>query len=202
MSLTKNEVAVEITILTQHVVSKSGKQVPRLSQDNGVLRLCNEINKELKNDIPSGVYVQLILSSPLNKIRQTKADLIGEIKVLTQEKTPNKQDLEINQNKVEIHLTLGDEPSGKKVIGVVPNQNSSPKIFSNVLYILSERIKDKVKKCRSIAHRPLWLALFNDYWLAEPNTYELAMKKLSITHPFDKICLVLGSKEVHTLYEI
>lgn len=201
MSLNGDEVAVEISILTQHVVSKSGKSISRLSQDIGVLRLCDEINEELKNDIPSGVYVQLILSSPLNKIRRTKADLIDEIKVITQKKAPNKQVLEINQNKVEIQLTLGDRPSGRKVVGIVPNQNSSPHILSNVLYILSERIKDKVKKCRNIVHRPLWLTLFNDYWLAEPDTYELAMKKLSITHPFDKICLVLGNKEVHTLYE-
>ena len=102
---------------------------------------------------------------------------------------------------MKIQLILGDKPSGKKVVGVVPNQNSSPDILANVLYILSERISDKVMKCQDIVHRPLWLALFNDYWLAELDTYELAMKKLSVTHPFDKICLVQGSKEVHTLYE-
>ena len=201
MSLTENEVAVEISILTQHVLGKSGKSVPRLSQDSGVLRLCDEIDEELKNDIPAGIYVLLTISSPLNKKRQTKAELINEIKRIAQKKAPHKQGLEINQNKVKIQLHLGDRPSGKKVIGIVPNQNSSPDILENVLYILSERINDKVKKCREIVHRPLWLALFNDYWLAEPDTYELAMKQLSIAHPFDKICLVLGSKEVHTLYE-
>ncbi|MFH2012652.1 MAG: hypothetical protein ABIJ37_08150 [Pseudomonadota bacterium] len=201
MSLAENEVAVEILILTQHVVSKYGKPVPRLSQDTGVLRLCDEIGEELKNDIPSGVYVILTISSPLNKIRQTKTDLINGIKEIAQRKAPNKQVLEINQNKVEIRLILGDRQSGKKVVGIVPNQNSNPDILANVLYILNERINDKVTKCRNILHRPLWLALFNDYWLAESDTYELAMKKLSVTHPFDKICLVLGSKEVQTLYE-
>ena len=201
MSLTDSEVAVEISILTQHVVSKSGKPVPRLSQDTGVLRLCDEINEELKTDIPSRVYVLLTISSPLNKIRQTKTDLINEIKRMAQKKAPNRQVLEINQNKVEIQLILGDRPFGKKVVGIVPNQNSSSDILANVLYILSERINDKVTKCRNIVHRPLWLALFNDYWLADPATYELAMKKLSVAYPFDKICLVLGSKEVHTLYE-
>jgi len=201
MSLTDSEVAVEISILTQHVVSESGKPVPRLSQDTGVLRLCDEINEELKTDIPSRVYVLLTISSPLNKIRQTKTDLINEIKRMAQKKAPNRQVLEINQNKVEIQLILGDRPFGKKVVGIVPNQNSSSDILANVLYILSERINDKVTKCRNIVHRPLWLALFNDYWLADPATYELAMKKLSVAYPFDKICLVLGSKEVHTLYE-
>ncbi len=201
MSILENEIAVEISILTQHVVGKSGKTVPRLSQDTGVLRLCDEINEELKNDIPSGVYVLLTISSPLNKIRQTKAELTNEIRNIAQKKAPNKQAIEINKNRVKIQLILGDRPSGKKVVGVVPNQNSSPDILANVLYILSERINDKVTKCRDIVHRPLWLALFNDYWLAELDTYELAMKKLSVTHQFDKICLVQGSKEVHTLYE-
>lgn len=197
----ENEVAVEISILTQHVVDKSGRTVPRLSQDTGVRRLCDELNEELKNDIPSGVYVLLILSSPLNKIRQTKTDLINEIKAIVQKKAPNKQVSEINQNKVEIKLIQGNRPSGKKVVGIVPNQNSSPDILANVLYTLTERINDKVTKCCNIVHRPLWLALFNDYWLAEPDTFQLAMKELSITHPFDKICLVLGNKEVHILYE-
>ena len=201
MSLTENEIAVEISILTQHVVGKSGKPVPRLFQDTGVLRLCDEINEELNNYIPSGVYILLTVSSPLNKIRQTKAELTNEIRKIAQKKAPNKQTIRINKNRVKIQLILGDRPSGKKVVGVVPNQNSNPDILANVLYILSERINGKALKCQDIVHRPLWLALFNDYWLAELDTYELAMKKISVTHPFDKICLVQDSKEVHTLYE-
>jgi hypothetical protein len=201
MSLTDGEIAVEISILTQHVAGKSGKPVPRLSQDTSVLRLLDEIDEALKTDIPSGVYILLTIPSPLNKIRQTKIDLIKEIKRIAQERTFNKQVLKINQNKVEVHLTSGSIPSGKKVIGGVYNQNSSPDILENVIYILGERIKDKITKCQNIAHKPLWLALFNDYWLAEPDTYKLAMSQLSISHIFDKICLVLGNKEVHTLYE-
>ena len=100
-----------------------------------------------------------------------------------------------------VRLISGDRPSGKKVIGVVANRNSSPDILANVQYILNDRINEKVKKCSKVEHRPLWHALFNDYWLAEPDSYEIAMDNLSIKHPFEKICLVLGSKEVHTLYE-
>lgn len=197
----ENEVAVEISNLTQHVVDKIGRTVPRLSQDTGVLRLCDELNEELQNDIPFDVYVILIISSPLNKIRQTKTVLINEIKSIVQKKAPHKQIFEINQNKIEIKLIHGNRPSGKKVVGIVPNQNSNPDILANVLYMLSERINDKVTKCTNILHRPLWLALLNDYWLAEPDMFQLSMQKLSIKHPFNKICLVLENKEVHTLYE-
>lgn len=201
LSEPENEVAVEISILTQHVVDKFGRTVPRLSQDTGVLRLCDELNEELQNDIPFDVYVVLIISSPLNKIRQTKIALINEIKSIVQKKAPHKQPSEINQNKIEIKLIHGNRPSGKKIVGIVPNQNSNPDILANILYMLSERINNKVIKCTNIVHRPLWLALFNDYWLAELNMFQLSMQKLSITHPFDKIFLILDNKEVHILYE-
>ncbi len=46
MMLNDHEIAVEISILTQHVVCESGESVPRLSQDSGVLRLCDEVNVE------------------------------------------------------------------------------------------------------------------------------------------------------------
>ena len=201
MSLNGNEIAVVISILTQHVADKLGKPVPRLSQDTGVLRLCDEINEEIKSDIPSGMYVLLTLLSPLNKVRQTKADLIYKIKEIAQKEAPIKEVFETNGNKAKIQTFSGERPSGKKVVGVVPNHNSSPDILGNVLFILNARISDKIIKCQNIVHKPLWLALLNGYWLAEPDTYKLAMKILSIEHSFDKICLVLGSKEVHTLYE-
>ena len=200
MTFQGDEVAVEISILTQHVIDKSGKVVPRLSQDAGVLHMCDKIEEELKNTIPSGVYVLLAISAPLNKIRQTKADLINEIKSLVQKNAPNEVVIEINKNKIKIQSFLGDRPSGNKVIGVVPNQNSSADIFANVQFILNERINDKVTKCSNIQHRQIWLALFNDYWLAGPDTYKRAMADFSIEHPFDKICLILGNKEVHNLY--
>ena len=109
MSLNGNEIAVEISILTQHVVIKSGRTVPRLSQDTVVLRLCDEINKELKNDIPSGVYVLITISSPLNKIQQTKADLINKIKEIAQKKSPIREVFATNKNKRSEERRVGKE---------------------------------------------------------------------------------------------
>ena len=199
ISLDGQETAVEISILTEHVIDKSGKVVPRLSQDSGVIGLCDELAEEFKNLIPSGVYILLTISAPLNKIRKTKAYLIHEIKKIVQRNTATERVVEIYKNRVKIQLISGDRLSGKKVVGIVPNQNSNADILVNARYILNERLNEKTKKCSKIVHRPLWLALFNDYWLAGPDTYKLAMKNLSITHPFDKICLVLGNKQVHTL---
>ena len=112
MNLNGNEIAVEISILTQHVIDKSGKVIPRLSQDSGVLRLCDEIEEELKNIIPSGVYILLTISAPLNKIRQTKADLINEIKSFVQKNASNKEVIEINKNEIEIQSFKGNRLAG------------------------------------------------------------------------------------------
>jgi hypothetical protein len=98
MTLNDHEVAVEISILTQHVVSETGKSVPRLSQDSGVLRLCDEVNEELKHVIPPGMYIILTVSAPLKKIRKFKADLIAKITGIIQEGAPNDQVLEIYEN--------------------------------------------------------------------------------------------------------
>ncbi len=193
------EIAVEISILTQHVTDKSGKLVPRLSQDSRVIRLCDELDEEFKSLIPSGVYIMLTISAPLNKIRKTKDYLIHEIKEIVQRNSAIKRVVEINKNRVKIQLISGDRLSGKKVVGVVSNQNSNADILANAEYILNERINEKTKKCSKIVHRPLWLALFNDYWLAGLDTYKLAMKNLSITHQFDKICIVFDNKQVYTL---
>ena len=51
------EVAIEISTLTQHVAGRSGTLEPRLSQDVGVLRICDELNEELGNLIQSGSRV-------------------------------------------------------------------------------------------------------------------------------------------------
>ncbi len=41
------KVAVEISTLTQYVVGKSGDPEPRLSQDTGVIRMCDELNETM-----------------------------------------------------------------------------------------------------------------------------------------------------------
>ena len=104
MMLSDHEVAVEISILTQHVVNESGKVVPRLSQDSGVRRLCDELNEELTNIIPPEMYIILTLSSPLKKIRKFKAALKDKIKSIIHEGNPNEHVFEILENIVKIRF--------------------------------------------------------------------------------------------------
>ena len=58
-------IAVEISTLTQHITTNRGTRA-RLSDDQTVVRLADELNQELNHLIPSGLTVGLCLSSLLS----------------------------------------------------------------------------------------------------------------------------------------
>lgn len=197
----KVEVAIEISTLAQYVPGKNGVPEPRLSQDMGVLRLCDELNKELGNLIQSDKYVILTLYTPVDKLRKFKNTLKDKLIDIVDAGESEEVSLNISGNKIKVHTVNGKRPSGVKIVGIVANRNSNPNISSNVGFILAHRIQDKTHKCSKVSHRPLWLALFNDYWLASPNSYRQAMKQCSESHPFEKIFLISGNRDVHVIYE-
>ena len=84
----------------------------------------------------------------------------------------------------------------------VNNSLEVARILSNVTQILEDRIVTKAKKCDHLrGSAPIWLALFNDYWLTEADTYRLALSRMALEHPFQKILLVNGDKSVDPLFE-
>jgi hypothetical protein len=195
------EIAIEISTLTPHVVGRSGTLEPRLSQDMGVFRMCDELNGELGDLIQSGSYVILTLHAPVDKLRKFKNILKERIVETVNSGAFGEVSLDIGENNAKVRVVKGQRPSGKKIVGIVANQNSNPNIFSNVRYILNQRIQEKTRKCSKVMSRPLWLALFNDYCLAEPNSYRYAMQEYSESHPFEKILLISGNREVDSIYE-
>lgn len=201
--LTNNnsEIAVEISTLTQHVQGKNGQAVPRLSQDSGVLRLCDELDNELRDFIQPDEHISLTLYAPINKLRKFKTKLKENLIEILKSKTTGGIELKIGEKVVKVHIVKGRRPSGKKIVGIVANENSTAHITSNAAFILNDRISKKSEKCSMVQHRPIWLALFNDYWLSEPDTYVNAMKQNQDCHPFEKIFIITGNKKVHLIYE-
>lgn len=195
------EIAVEISTLTQHVQGKNGEPEPRLSQDSGVLKLCNELNEELQSYIRPEEYIILTLHAPIDKLRKFKNKLkINLIGVLSNKKT-GISELKVGKKNIKAHIVNGSRPSGGKVVGIVANENSTSHITSNAAFILNDRISKKTSKCSKVSHRPLWLALFNDYWLADPDTYLNVIKYYPKSHPFEKIFIVTSNKQVHLIHE-
>ncbi len=204
LSIGNDNIAVEISTLTQHVTDHAGGSKPRLSEDSTAIRLCNELDEELKTHIPAGRKVRLFLWAPISSARKLKPRLAHEIIALVE--AAGKEDViverEILGNKITIHYFPEDRTSGKKVVGAVQNKKSDADILANAKAILADRIDVKAQKCRPlISSGPIWLALFNDYWLADIDTYRQATAQISAKHPFERILIVSGNRSVTALYE-
>ncbi len=204
LSIGNDNIAVEISTLTQYVKDHNGGSKPRLSEDSTAIRVCNELDEELKNQVPAGRTVLLILSAPIHRARKLKPKLGEEIMALVERagEADVTVEREILGNAITIHHFPEDRPSGKKIVGVVQNEKSDADILANAKAILADRIAVKAQKCNSlVSSGPVWLALFNDYWLADIDTYRQAMAQISSEQPFEKILIVSGNRSVTVLYE-
>jgi len=202
LMLNAGTVAVEISTLTQHVTDDRGTR-PRLSDDTATTNFANALNDELSHLIPDGYTIGLVLSSPILEHRKTRAQLAQIIRghIADLPSLQADQKLQINGNAITIDLTHHDDTQYKKVSAVFMNRSSSANILSNAANILEDRIATKTRKCTHLLSRaPIWLALLNDYWLTDADTYRLALSRLTVQHPFQKILLVNGDGSVHSLY--
>ncbi|RME56436.1 hypothetical protein D6779_10630 [Candidatus Parcubacteria bacterium] len=204
LSTGTDNIAVEISTLTQHVKNHNGALKSRLSEDAAVIRLCNELDEQLKNKIPAGQTVILLLSSPIKNARKLKLKLKDEIMSLVE--IPSGRDGAVERkilgNTIVIHYLPEYRPSGRRIVGIVQNKKSTADILANAESILADRIAVKAQKCNSLVSRgPVWLALLNKYWIADIDTYRQAMAHIAIEHPFDKILIISRYKSVNVLYE-
>lgn len=204
LSIGNENIAVEISTLTQHISDYNGGSKPRLSEDSPAIRLCDELDEELKTRIPADRVVLLILSAPIYNVRKLKPKLSEEIMALVE--SEGEVDVvvekEIMNNMITIHHFLGNRSSGKKIVGTVQNKKSNADILTNAKEILTDRIVVKTEKCTNLlSNGPVWLVLFNDYWLADINTYRRAIAQISFEHPFERILIVSGNKSVNMLFD-
>jgi hypothetical protein len=196
-------VAVEISTLTQYVEDDSGRSISRWSQDHPALSICDEIDKLIGTQIPQGKRVWLVLESPVLKARKLTPLLAKRILEEIEKRKEPTTEIEENilGNKIVFQVADSGRSSDKKVVGIAVNQRSSANILENARFILAERISAKAKKCASLNFRgPLWLALLNQYWLADAKTYERAMAGLEVSHCFDRILIVSTEGGVSCLY--
>jgi hypothetical protein len=195
-------IAVEITTLTQHVTDDRGTR-PRLSDDIATAKLANDLNDELQSLIPDGYTIGLILSSPIREPRKTKAALAEIIRshLLDLSSLVPDRKLDVRGNPVTLYADHHGEMQYKKVSAAFMNRGSNPDIQENVAHILEERIAAKSQSCARLReHGPLWLALLNDYWLTDADTYRHALSLMTISHPFQKLLLIGGDGSVEHLF--
>jgi len=190
-------VAVEISTLTQAVFNGTEFGKERRSDDEGPLRLFDELDYELKGQIPKGIYVILSLSAPIKKLRKFKIILAKRILECSERRIECEYEDEILENRVDIHIVSGERSSGRKIVGIVSNSRSNADILANAFFILNNRLEVKSQKIKSIEYDgECWLALLNDYWLADEKTYRKAMSLSKVDHSFSRVYVVFDSKKV------
>ena len=190
-------VAVEVTRLVEQVTDADGNTVSRLRHDVPAANLSNELSESLDSLIPDNQYVFLILPSPILDIRSTRAELSKRI-VENLKSGTIREDIKIGENDVSIYIYEGSRE--KKVISALASRYSSANITQNSLELLEDRLIAKSAKCNlPDSADEYWLALYNDYWIADADSYRHAYESLNIAHPFSRLYLINSGAEVHLI---
>jgi len=203
LEINGEKIAVEITMLSPVSFDEDGTIQNRNSQDYFGFNLCNDLNSSFKNEIPPNVDIHLGLYVPVENGRKYKKELYTYLRKFISKdlKAGDKKEIRLSGSKVEIYVVPNRQYSDKKIVGAIVNKNSNANILSNAQVILAERIQDKVKKCKVIKQKvPIWLALFNDYFLADHETYIQALETMNIAHNFDRIYVIMHHGLVHQIY--
>jgi hypothetical protein len=180
------EIAVEVSTLTQHVTDDSGTH-PRISDDIPAVRLAKDLNDEFSEIIPFGHTIGLVLSSPILEVRKTKASLSKLLRAELANPASFAEDkiVKLNGNTITIFRNMHGEARYKKISAAIMNRNSNPDLLTNALYMISERIRTKAEKCAPfVGKHKLWLVLRNDYFLTGAHEYKLALSYMTFAHPF------------------
>lgn len=195
-------IAVEISTLAEHVTDDSGTH-SRYSDDAATADVANDLVAELQHLIPDGHTIYLVLSSPILKLRKTKAALSEMLRksLSDSQSFTTDTEIEIHGNTITISRNHHGEAHCKKMVAWFPHSHPDANILSNTRQILEDRINVKAKKCAALVGRkPLWLALFNDYWLADAHAYKYALSSISPVHSFDRIIVVNGKGTVNSIF--
>ncbi|BBO74357.1 hypothetical protein DSCW_17740 [Desulfosarcina widdelii] len=204
LTINGEKVAVEITRLSPVVFGEDGEMQNRNTQDTFGVNLCNELDSKLKNKVPQDIDILLVLHLPVNNARKYKKELFKLVESVLAKpiKEGSSQTTSVLGHKIKIIFIPKRRHSNKKIVGAIVNDNSQAHILSNAVAILADRIHDKVLKCKNIPHSgPKWLALYNDYWLADSGTYSMAIKNIQEKHDFQRILIVSDQGVVSELSE-
>jgi hypothetical protein len=203
LTLPSREVAVEISTLAQIISDDRGTR-SRFSDDAPGLQLVAELNAELQHLVPDDVAIGFAVKSPLLHVRKTKAALVKILREQLPEMAGSDAvtELCLYGNTIQVCRYPRSPSDRPKLWGIATHASSCANIGLNAPAALEDRINDKSKKCKGIGARmPIWLVLFNEYWLADADTYRHALASISKPHPFEKILLINSDGSVSRLFE-
>jgi hypothetical protein len=144
----------------------------------------------------------LNLSLPVHDATKFKSTLLRHLeeKLIPQGPAPGEHLISVLNAEVGVTWTT-QRAGGKTIFGFIQARNANADIGMNALVILADRIRAKEQICADLSlDCPRWLALFNDYWLADADTYLWAYREAQLPHGFERIYMVTDHGQVTALY--
>jgi hypothetical protein len=189
---------VEVTQLSQFTFESDGTLGNRATYDIFGIQMLNRLDAKVGPTLPEDVSLLIGLWVPVPNASRFKKTLTKWVaQIAAAPKQGFKEERELEGSKVSISV-IEQRPSGKKIAGFVVNKNSSADIGLNARLILEDRIRTKADICARLP-KPIWLAVLNDYWLADADTYAVAGRQLNLSHCFERIFLVSDQGTVNEL---
>ena len=189
---------VEVTRLSQFTFESDGALGNRATQDFFGIRMLNDLDANVGPTLPEETSLLIGLWVPVpnaSRFKRTLTEWVAQIAAAPEQGF--NEEREIEGSKVSVSV-IEQRPSGKKIAGFVVNKNSSADIGLNARLVLEDRIRSKAEICGALP-KPIWLAVLNDYWLADADTYALAGRQLKLSHCFERIFVVSDQGAVNEL---
>lgn len=189
---------IEVTRLSQFTFESDGTMGNRATQDFFGIRLLNELDANTGPKLPEEISLLIGLWIPVQNASRFKKSLTEWVtQIAAAPKQGFNEERKIEGSKVTVSV-IEQRPTGKKIAGFVVNKNSSADIGLNARLVLEDRIRSKAAICGGLS-KPIWLAVLNDYWLADADTYALAGRQFNLSHCFERIFLVSDQGAVNEL---
>lgn len=195
-----SRIAVEVTKLTQVVLNADGSPGNRESHDSYGVQLIARLNQEFGSRISDSTSIVVCMHLPTSDGRSFKKALSKLIEEVILRPIPG-YEVEQMIEGVKVSVTVvAEDRADKKIHGIIANRNSSADILLNARCTLEERVRVKDQICRKLPTKsPVWLALLNEYWLADSEAYRAAWGQLDISHCFDRVFIIQGDSVVTEL---
>jgi len=198
LALGGNRIGVEVTRLSQFTIRPDGTLGNRVTDDSFGLRVVDELDAKFGSALPEEVDLFIHLGMPAQSGGKFKAKLATWIEEIVASPKLGIEEMRAIEG-VSVRIRAIDRRnSEKRIVGLIGNEHSSPDISLNALLLLEDRIATKHEICKSLAG-PMWLVLLNDYWLADADSYQLAMEKINLQHCFERIFLARDDGHISEL---
>ena len=191
-------IGVEVTQLRPPTIEQGRPLGNRTTQDLFGIRLVNELNINVGPILPDGMSLHVHMDLPIKNPRKYKKilrDWVTEVAKSPALDYEERRDIQGSKTKISII----QKPAGrKKIVGFITSNNSSADIALNARLILEDRIRKKSAIFVRLEN-PVWLALLNDYFLADADIYTAAAREIKLNHCFERIFIVFDDNSVSEL---